>query len=436
MKYQTIVFIVLSLVCISYVHAQEVYVPSRENLQARKWFQDAKFGLFIHWGVYSVLQDGEWVMQIKRIDKQNYEKQAQFFNPVDFDAAEWVALAKQAGMKYITITSKHHDGFCMFDSKQTDWDIADRTHYGRDVLKMLADECHKENIKLFFYYSILDWHHDDYYPRGQTGHSANRPDEGDWSAYIDYMKAQLTELLTNYGEIAGIWFDGWWDRKDADWRLEEIYALIHNLQPQCLVGNNHHVAPMPGEDFQMFEKDLPGKNTQGFNEGSEVGELPLEMCNTMYGQGSWGFNLLDTKFKSAQENIRDLVQAAGYNSNFLLNVGPMPNGEIQPEFVETLKAIGEWMQIYKESIYGTRGGPIQPQPWGVTTYKDNKVYIHILNWIEHAFILPEMDRKIKSMKVFHTQENLKFKENDFGTSIKLPDQYLGMIDFVLEVELR
>src|SRR5438477_4463858 len=158
----------------------QTYKPSESNLKARQWFQDAKFGLFIHWGVYSVLGDGEWVMNNRKIPIRDYEKLPPEFNPVDFNAAEWVAIAKAAGMKYITITSKHHDGFAMFDSKVSDWDIVDRTPYKKDVLKMLADECHRQGIKLFFYHSQLDWHHPDYYPRGRTGHDAGRPASGEW----------------------------------------------------------------------------------------------------------------------------------------------------------------------------------------------------------------------------------------------------------------
>src|ERR1700733_3033144 len=193
----------------SLVPAQVGYQPSPQNLEARHWFQDARFGLFIHWGVYSVLGDGEWVMNNQKIPITEYEKLPPRFNPTEFDPAEWVALAKAAGMKYITITSKHHDGFQMFDSKVSDYNVADRTPYKKDVLKMLADECHKQGIKLFFYYSQLDWHSPDYFPRGGTGRTAGRPETGDWNKYLDYMDAQLTELLTNYGEIAGIWFDGW-----------------------------------------------------------------------------------------------------------------------------------------------------------------------------------------------------------------------------------
>src|ERR1044071_6401327 len=183
--------------------AQTGYKPAPANVAAREWFQDARFGLFVHWGVYSVIGDGEWVMNNRKIRAAEYEKLPAFFNPVDFDPAAWVALAKAAGMKYITITSKHHDGFAMFDSKVSDWDIVDRTPYKKDVLKMLADECHKQGIKLFFYHSQLDWHHPDYFPRGRTGQDGGRPNQGEWYKYLDYMDAQLSELLTNYGELGG-----------------------------------------------------------------------------------------------------------------------------------------------------------------------------------------------------------------------------------------
>ena len=179
------------------------YTPSPENLAARKWFQDARFGLFVHWGIYSLLSDGEWVMNNRGIPSADYERVAAFFNPIRFDADEWVQLAKDAGMRYITITSKHHDGFAMFDSKVSDWDIVDRTPYKKDVLKALAEATRRHGLKLFFYYSQLDWHHPDYHPLGRTGRTAGRPDKGEWPRYLEYMDAQLTELLTNYGEIGG-----------------------------------------------------------------------------------------------------------------------------------------------------------------------------------------------------------------------------------------
>lgn len=259
-------YIIIAILSTTVVQAQWKYQPTPENLRNREWFENARFGLFIHWGVYSVLGDGEWVMNQQEIPVKTYEKLPEFFNPTGFDAKAWVQLAKEAGMKYIAITSKHHDGFAMWDSKVSDYNIVKRSPYGKDVLKMLAEECRKEDIKLFFYHSQLDWHHPDYFPRGRTGRSyTGRPENGDWNKYLDYMDAQLAELLTNYGDIAGIWFDGMWDKPDADWRLEKTYKLIHQLQPATLVGSNHHLTPYPGEDFQMFEKDLPGHNTSGFS---------------------------------------------------------------------------------------------------------------------------------------------------------------------------
>jgi alpha-L-fucosidase len=411
--------------------AQNTYQPTPENLKARAWFQEAKFGLFVHWGVYSLLGDGEWAMQVQKIDKGTYEKLATYFNPTQFDAKEWVSLAKAAGMKYITITTKHHDGFAMFDTKQSTWNIVDRSPYKQDPLKLLADECHKQGIKLFFYYSQLDWNHNDYYPRGQTGHTAGRPEKGDFNKYLDYMDAQLTELLSNYGEIAGIWFDGWWDKKDANWRLEQTYNLIHRLQPKTLVGSNHHQAPKAGEDFQMFEKDLPGRNTAGFNEESKIGTLPLETCETM--NNAWGFNLQDHQYKSTKDLIHYLVKAAGNNANFLLNVGPMPNGKIQPEFVKTLKEIGEWLTKNGETIYATKGGVITQKSWGVTTQKGNKMYVHILNPEDDNLLLSGHTGKVNRVSIFGESTQLKFKQDAFGITIELPKQK-DAIDTILVVE--
>jgi len=375
--------------------------PTKENLEAREWFQDSKFGLFVHWGVYSVLGRGEWVMEkadaayksipeyhnqpIGKITIEDYEPLAGQFNPDQFDPVAWVALAKATGMKYITITSKHHDGFAMWGTKQNGWNIVDATPYKKDVLKLLAEECEKEGIKLFFYYSHLDWHDKNYFPRGWTGRFAGRPEEGDFEKYLDFMDAQLTELLTEYGPVAGIWFDGMWDKKDADWRLEKTYALIHSLQPAALVGNNHHLTPFEGEDFQSFEKDLPGRNTAEFNQTS-ISLLPLETCETM--GNAWGYNYTETSFKSTKELIQYLVKAAGNNANFLLNVGPRPDGTIQPEFVERLQEMGQWMAKNGESIYGTRGGPIAPEVWGVSTQKEGRVFIHLLDWDKNTFPLP------------------------------------------------
>jgi alpha-L-fucosidase len=405
-----------------------------EATPQQQWFRDAKFGMFIHWGVYSVLGDGEWVMNEKKIPVSEYEKLPPKFNPTEFDAAAWVALAKAAGVKYITITSTHHDGFAMFATKQSDWNIVDRTPYKKDPLKMLADECQKQGIKLFFYHSQLDWHHPDYFPLGGTGHTAGRPAGGNWYKYLDYMDAQLTELLTNYGPIGGIWFDGWWDKPQADWRLEKTYGLIHRLQPTALIGSNHHRQPFPGEDFQMFEKDLPGHATQDFNAGQEVGSLPLETCDTI--NDAWGYNKNDQHFKSTKQLIHYLVRAAGYDSNFLLNIGPMPNGKIQPEFVERLKAMGECLAKNGESVYGTRGGPITPRPWGVTTQKGNVIYVHILDWQDSALLLPKLARQVESAAMLGTGDKVEVVDADYGTVLKLPASAKDPVDNIVVLKTR
>ncbi len=243
------------LFAINLSFAQPGYQPTAENLKNREWFLDAKFGLFVHWGVYSVLGNREWVMNQQQIPIKLYERLPSFFNPVDFNPAEWVAMVKKAGMKYITITSYHHDGFAMYDSKISNYDIVDRTPYKKDVLKILKEECDKQGIK---------------------------------------------------------------------------------------------VNPFPGEDFQMFERDLPGVNTMGFNQTGTISELPLEMCETR--NGSWGFNMRDKNYKSSKQLIQTMVKAAGFGANFLLNTGPMPNGKIQPKNIDTLAVMGKWLEKYGETI--------------------------------------------------------------------------------------
>ncbi len=367
--------------------AQDNYTPSSQIINARKQFQDMKFGLFIHWGVFSIPGDGEWVMNTRKLRIHEYSNLKDFYNPSAYNPKQWVAMAKAAGMKYITFVSRHHDGFSNWDTKQSDWKITN-TPYKKDVLKMLADECKAQGIKLCLYYSLLDWTREDYpWRTGRTGQHSGRTGKGDYASYLKFMKAQLTELLTNYGEIGTIWFDGHWDQTNPeghtdlssrlDWKYDEIYSLIHQLQPDCMIGNNHHQTPFAGEDFQMFERDLPGENTSGLSYQKASDALPLETCETM--SNSWGFNLGDKNYKSAQTVIRYLVGAAGRNANLLLNIGPMPNGDIQQEFKDTLQAVGNWMNKYGHTIYGTRGNIMPPQKWGVVTGKEKKYYLHLLN---------------------------------------------------------
>lgn len=432
-----------SLACSFSLNAQS-YTPGPEILASRKDFQDMKFGLFIHWGAFSVLGDGEWVMNNKNIKVEDYKRLKDFFNPTAFDAKKWVAAAKSAGMKYITLITRHHDGFSLWDTRQSDWKITN-TPYGKDIVAEMARECHKEGIKLFLYYSLLDWARTDYqYATGKTGKGTGRTEKGDWNNYIAFMKAQLTELLTNYGEISGIWFDGHWDQLDndkdktlkakVDWHYDEIYSLIHKLQPQCMIGNNHHLSPIAGEDFQMFEKDLPGSNTTGFG-GASISQLPLETCETM--NNSWGYNITDRKYKTVKQLIHYLVNDAGRNANFLLNVGPMPNGVIQPENIDTLAKIGDWMKQYGASIYGTRGDVTGVQDWGLVTAKEKTLYAHIIHKIGQTFInLPKLKQKVVSASLMKDNTKLKFKQTADQTIVYLDGVTMDDIDTIIELKIK
>ena len=440
-SFLSFIFLLLIGMNVPPLMGQEDYQPAPENLQNREWFQDAKFGLFVHWGVYSIMGGGgdegiaEWIMNRKEIPIVSYEKLPGFFYPLRFDPAQWVAMVKKAGMKYITITSKHHDGFAMYNSGVSPYNVVKATPYGKDVIGMLKEECDRQGIRLFFYYSQLDWHHPDYYPRGRTGQGyTGRPESGDWNAYIDYMNGQLTELLTRYGEIGGIWFDGMWDKPDADWRLDETYSMIHQLQPGALIGSNHHKMPFPGEDFQMFERDLPGANTMGFNEAGVSDRLPLEMCETM--NSSWGFNIVDRNFKSVKTLIHTMVRAAGSGANFLLNTGPMPNGMIQPENVDTLMAIGKWMETYGESLYGTRMGPVAPASWGATTKKGNIIYMHILEHEGGEIEIPGFQPRLRSALFFDDLTEVKVRKRGDGIAVIVPPEKLKPVDTIIRMELR
>lgn len=434
-------FFALIILASSYA---QTYTPTLTTLETRSQFQDAKFGLFIHWGVFSIMADGEWVMHSKNIPVKNYKRLMQFFNPTQFDAKAWVSMAKGAGMKYITLITRHHDGFSMWDTKYSDFNIMN-TPYQKDIVKMIVDECHKQDMKIFLYYSLLDWGREDYsWKTGNTGKGTGRLTQGNWKDYIGFMENQLTELLTNYGKIDGIWFDGYWDQtgpkegKDktpkVDWHLPEIYELIHKLQPQCLVGNNHHIAPITGEDFQMFEKDLPGQNKAGFSEQKPSDQLPLETCETM--NNSWGFNIKDSKYKSVPQLIHYLVNAAGRNANFLLNVGPQSNGIIQQEFVDTLQQVGKWMAKYGPSIYGTRGNVIPAQDWGVVTVKDKIYYVHLLDTSKSSLVIPDFNGKIKSCVLMGTDQKIAFKKADEQLTINLNGVEKDDIDTIIQITLK
>jgi alpha-L-fucosidase len=318
------------------------------------------------------------------------------------------------------------------------------TPYKKDIVKMMADECHKQGIKLYLYYSLLDWRREDYpHETGRTGQNSGRTGKGDYASYLQFMKNQLTELLTNYGEISGIWFDGHWDQtapegeKDRssriDWKYDEIYGLIHKLQPQCMIGNNHHMSPFDGEDFQMFERDLPGENKSGLSFQTASNKLPVETCETI--SSSWGYNLSDNHYKSTAELLQMLAKAAGLGTNLLLNIGPMPSGKVQPEFQERLAAVGEWLKANGESIYGTQAGFVKPQDWGCVTQKAGKVYLHVFKATPEIKLSDFPYKKIKSAYSLQDKKSLKYTLNKGALNINAnvagqsPDQVI-----VLEVQ--
>ena len=412
------------------------YVPSEENLKARSEFQDRKFGVFLHWGLYSMMGTTEWVLNAPGMHHSEYKNLAGAFYPGNFNADEWVKTISEAGAKYITITTRHHDGFSLFDTKYSDYDVMDATPFKRDIIKEMAAACEKYGVKLHLYYSHLDWGRDDY-PLGRTGKGTGRPtDKQNWKQYYKFMNNQITELLSNYGSIGAMWFDGWWDHDEDktpfNWELPEQYKMIHDLQPSCLVGNNHHQHPFDGEDIQIFERDLPGENTAGLS-GQSIGELPLESCQTI--NDHWGFSMRDHNYKSNEELIQMLVRAAGKNANLLLNVGPQPDGKLPARAVERLQAIGKWLEKNGETIYGTRGGIVGPHDWGVSTQKGNKLYIHVLSLNDKGLFLPTGETKFKKAYEFATGKEIKFTKSKEGITL-LFDKAPEGVDYIVTLEKK
>ena len=424
----------LALSLTASANTNQTYTPSADNIAARKHFQDSKFGIFLHWGLYAMLATGEWTMTNNDLNYKEYAKLAGGFYPSRFSAKEWVSQIKASGAKYICFTTRHHEGFSMFKSKYSDYNVVDASPFKRDIVKELADECHRQGIDIHFYYSHIDWQREDA-PLGRTGLGTGRPvDKQNWDSYYTFMNNQLTELLTNYGKVGAIWFDGWWDQDQNpsfDWRLPEQYALIHRLQPACLIGNNHHHTPFEGEDFQMFERDLPGENTAGLS-GQSISQLPLETCETM--NGMWGYKITDQNYKSTKTLIHYLVKAAGRNANLLMNIGPQPDGCLPAVAVQRLKEMGDWMKTYGETIYGTRGGRVTPRDWGVTTEKDNKIFVHILNLKDRSLFLPITDKNAKRAVDYVSRKAVKMQKCQGGVFITL-DSVPTDVDKVVEIQL-
>ena len=368
-----------------------------------KWWRQGRFGMFIHWGLYAIpagqWQDkqiggiGEWIMHRGHIPVDQYEPLAGQFNPVKFNAKEWVGIAKNAGMKYIVITSKHHDGFCLFNSALTDYDIMDATPFKRDIMKELADECHRQGIKICWYHSIMDWHHPDYLPRRKW---EKRPVDGaDYARYVAYMKGQLKELVTNYGDIGILWFDGEWEKTWTHERGKDLYDYVRSLQDDIIINNRvdkgrRGMAGLTkkGEfrgDYGTPEQEIPATGLPG---------VDWESCMTM--NNTWGFKKNDHNWKSTTKLIRNLVDIASKGGNFLLNVGPTAEGLIPAPSVERLAAMGKWMDVNGESIYGTTASPFKSLPWGRCTQKKGKLYLHVFDWPkDNVLVVPGLKNKVK-----------------------------------------
>lgn len=409
------------------------YVPSPENLEARETFQDRKFGIFLHWGLYSMLAQGEWYMN-RGIDHEEYRKMAGAFYPAGFNAEEWVKTIKAAGAGYLCFTTRHHEGFSMWDTDCSDYNIVDATPFGRDVLRELADACHKHGLGLHLYYSHLDWDREDYFPLGRTGRKTGRDSHGRWEDYYDFMNCQIEELLTRYGQVDAIWFDGWWDHdQDSafDWQLPYQYDMIHRLQPACLIGNNHHQVPFPGEDIQIFERDLPGENTAGLS-GQDISHLPLETCQTM--NGMWGYKIADQDYKDTRTLIHYLVRTAGKDANLLLNIGPQPDGRLPQTALDRLLEIGEWMKVFSPTVVGTRGGEMSDRDWGVMTRKGNLRFVHILDCKDEVLFVETGNRRVKAARVYATGEKVKFRHVSNGIVLEL-GKVPTEIDYVIELTL-
>lgn len=376
---------------------------------------------------------GEWYLSKGKLSHAEYKKAADAFYPHRFDAKAWVKAFKDAGAKYICLTSRHHDGFSMWDTAYSDYDIVDATPYGKDIIKALSKECKRQGLRFHLYYSHADWGRSDYFPSKSSNKVTGKDKfEGGYDNYFKFMNNQITELLTKY-DVDALWFDGMWDRKSVNWRIQEQYELIHSIKPECLIGNNHHLPAIEGEDFQIFERDLPGENTAGFSKGQTVsGKLPLETCQTM--NGMWGYKVADQNYKSTEYLIRYLVSISGKGANLLLNIGPQPNGELPATALARLKEMGEWLRANGETVYGTTAGDIPAQEWGVTTRKGNRLYVHIFDLKEKQLHLP-LSCKVTKAVVFGTKNKVKHIASGNGVTLQF-DEIPSGTDYIVELTTK
>jgi alpha-L-fucosidase len=393
-----------------------------------QWWREAKFGMFIHWGIYSVPAQGEWYFYNARKQVKDYEPYAKQFDPVKFNARQWVKIAKDAGMKYIVITSKHHDGFCMFDSKLTDYNIVKATPFHRDPLKELAAECRRQGLKLCFYHSIMDWHHPDYLPRRPWEAETRPVADASLDRYIEHLKGQLRELLTNYGPIGIIWFDGGWEHNADELHSKEVNALIRSLQPGILINDRNQLP----EDYSTPEQTIPANAFPN-------GRL-WETCMTM--NNNWGYARDDNNWKSPEDLIHKLCDIASKGGNFLLNVGPTELGEIPQPSVDRLKQVGEWMKVNSESVYDTTKSPFKKLSFdGRCTQKGNTLYFQVFHWPDEGISLPPLPLKTMkgTAKILGHSEPVSTRETTEGGADILLVQKPAQVDpvaTVLKIEFK
>jgi alpha-L-fucosidase len=416
--------------------------PAEKN-KRMAWFREARFGMFIHWGLYAIpagVWNGknipgaaEWILYSAQIRVEDYEPLLGRFEPVKFDAKEWVRIAKDAGMKYIVITSKHHDGFGLWDSKLTEWDVMG-TPFKRDILKELAAACKEAGVRLCFYHSIMDWHHPDYLPRRPWD---PRPEiQPDFERYVQYMKGQLKELLTGYGDIGILWFDGEWEATWTHERGKDLYRYVRSLQPSIIVNNR----------VDKGRGGMGGMSDAGFygDYGTPEQEIPpgglpgadWESCMTM--NETWGFHQNDHAWKSARTLVENLVDCASKGGNYLLNVGPTALGEIPPPSVERLAEVGKWMRKYGSTIYGTQAGPfLRPLSWGRATQTPGRLNLFLFEEGKTRLDLPGLKgRLIRAHPFGDPARTLAISQTEDGYAIDLAGwQPEGMVPVVVvEVE--
>jgi len=381
---------------------------------AMKAWQDMRFGMFIHWGPVSLTGREIGWSRGAQTPIAEYDALYRKFNPVKFNADEWVRIARDAGMKYLVITTKHHDGFCLWPSKLTDYDIGE-TPFKRDVLAELAAACKKHGIRFGTYYSVCDWHHPDF-PRGSPGGRTQKPNPN-LDRYIEYLRGQVEELIRNYGPLSTMWFDvPQMIKRD---QAEETIAVVRKLQPDIII-NNRAGGGVRGD------YDTPEQRIGGFNR-----QRPWETCMTICRQWAWKPH---DKMKSLKECLQALIRTAGGDGNLLFNVGPMPDGRIEPRQVERLKEMGKWLENYGEGIYGTRGGPFKPGKWGASTCKGNTVYLYVMQWPGSGkLILPAITQRVRKCSVLSGGE-ATWKQTADGIDITVPKEHRHEIATVIALE--